>query len=177
MSSQAQCAKAIRQELKENFPETKFSVTSEGFAGGDAVNISWEDGPTTDQVEEITGKYQYGHFDGMIDMYEHSNKRDDIPQAKFVQTRRELTDGILLKTSQVLKEHYSDLKNIPAPITDEDLGNSFEAFGQYQNWAQLSWRVLSNIDLTGALGIKEDPNFTGGSLFEGFIAIKNKEVQ
>lgn len=88
MKPVAQCAAAIKSELKANFPTVKFSVRSESFSGGNAVDISWIDGPTDEQVREITDKYQYGHFDGMIDCYEYSNRRTDIPQAKYVQTAR-----------------------------------------------------------------------------------------
>ena len=92
ISNQAAAAKAIRQELKKAFPTIKFSVTSESFAGGDSVDIRWTDGPTSDAVDAITRKYQYGHFDGMIDLYEISNNRDDIPQSKYVMCQRTLSD-------------------------------------------------------------------------------------
>ncbi len=88
-STAAQCAKAIKAELRAAYPRTVFSVTSEYFAGGNAVRVRWEDGPTTREVGAITGKYQYGHFNGMIDSYEFSNRNDDIPQVMFITTRRE----------------------------------------------------------------------------------------
>ena len=73
LTGSAQCAAAIRTELKTKFPDCKFSVTSENFSGGDSVHISWKDGPTTKQVDSIVNKYQYGHFNGMEDIYEYSN--------------------------------------------------------------------------------------------------------
>lgn len=84
----AKCAAAIREELKKNFPGVKFSVKSDNFSMGDSVDISWQDGPTEDMVTDFTAKYQYGHFDGMQDMYIDSNSREDIPQSKFVHTHR-----------------------------------------------------------------------------------------
>ncbi|HXG72799.1 MAG TPA: LPD29 domain-containing protein [Gemmatimonadaceae bacterium] len=91
-SSQALAAAAIRKQLKTAYPHTTFRVTSDSFAGGDSVSIHWTDGPTADQVEAIADKHQYGHFDGSIDMYEYSNSRDDIPQAKYVTTTRTMSD-------------------------------------------------------------------------------------
>ena len=88
----AQTAAAIRAELKKTFPEIKFSVTSETYSMGSSVNISYIDGVTTKQVEAVVKKYQYGHFDSMIDCYEVSNNRKDIPQVKFVMVRREKSD-------------------------------------------------------------------------------------
>jgi hypothetical protein len=32
----------------------------------------------------MTDKYQYGHFNGMEDIYEYSNNNDAIPQTKYL---------------------------------------------------------------------------------------------
>lgn len=88
LSSQAQAAAMIRKNLKAAFPHTKFKVTSDSFAGGDSVDISWTDGPTRKQVEAIANRHEYGSFDGMQDLYEYTNVRDDIPQSKYVQCQR-----------------------------------------------------------------------------------------
>lgn len=93
-SCAANCATAIREELKKTFPNVKFKVTSQNFSMGDSVHVTWTNGPTYKQVEDITRKYQSGHFDGMTDMYEYSNTREDLPQSKYVQTRREITEEI-----------------------------------------------------------------------------------
>lgn len=85
----ALCARDIKQLLKKHFPTVAFSVRSDNFANGNSVDISWNLGPTTDEVEKFVNQYQYGHFDGMIDMYEHSNMRDDINQTKFVMCHRD----------------------------------------------------------------------------------------
>lgn len=122
-SNQAAASAEIKQELKKAFPLVKFSVTSKGFAGGDSVHISWTDGPKRDSVENITGKYQYGHFNGMEDIYESTNSRDDIPQAKYVNESRtisdELTEAVkeeLMKRRKYSDEDLKDYRNNP---TDE----------------------------------------------------------
>lgn len=94
LSSHAATAAAIREELKKNFSGVKFSVTSESFAGGDSCHISWTDGPTRTEVEAITGKYQYGSFDGMTDCYNYTNSREDIPQVKYVSESRSISEEI-----------------------------------------------------------------------------------
>jgi len=91
-SSHAAAAQQIREKLKAAFPDVKFSVTSESYSGGNSVHVEWTDGPTTSMVENISGAYQYGHFDGMTDSYDYSNSRDDIPQVKYVQERRTMSD-------------------------------------------------------------------------------------
>jgi hypothetical protein len=44
-TSSALCASVIKKELKKVFPNTTFSVKSDNFSMGDAVNIYYTDGP------------------------------------------------------------------------------------------------------------------------------------
>lgn len=95
MTTAAQTAKAIRTELKSTFPNVKFSVTSESFSMGNAVRISWTDGPKSSDVDSVTNKFCYGHFDGMNDMYEISNSIEGLPQVKFVTTSRDMSSPVM----------------------------------------------------------------------------------
>jgi len=106
LTTAALAAKAIRQELKKAFPAVKFSVRSENFSMGDSVDISWTDGPATADVEAITDKYQYGTFDGMTDCYNSDNRRDDIPQAKYVQTSRHMSPETRERIQAAIKERF-----------------------------------------------------------------------
>lgn len=99
----AQTAKLIRKELKENFPSIKFSVTSETYSMGDSVNISYTDGVKYESVDSIVSKYQYGSFNAMEDIYENTNTKD-MPQVKFVQIRRMLSQEAKAKRVKELIE-------------------------------------------------------------------------
>lgn len=90
LSTVAKAAKLIRAELKETFPTIKFRVKSQNYTGGDSVNVHWNMGPTTDEVKKITNKYQYGHFNGMEDIYEFSNSIEGLPQTKYLFTNRHM---------------------------------------------------------------------------------------
>lgn len=140
-SSQAQTASAIRTELKNKFPNTKFRVRSESFSMGNSVDIEWTDGPTYDMIDEITRKYQYGHFDGMTDMYEHSNSREDIPQAKYVMPHREMSE----ETKQaIIKKHNSEWCEA-GQIKELNAWNE-----DAQCWNQdLVYRKFRKLDLSG----------------------------
>ena len=92
LSAHAKAAKAIRAELKAAFKGVKFSVTSQSFSMGDSVSISWTDGPTISEVDAITDKYEYSDFDSINDTWNFKNRRDDIPQTKFVLTHRSVTE-------------------------------------------------------------------------------------
>ncbi len=67
LTGSAATAKCIKSRLKLEFPEIKFSVTSDTYSMGNSVHISWVDGPLSKMVEAITNQYQYGRFDGMTD--------------------------------------------------------------------------------------------------------------
>ena len=71
---------------------------------GDHVRVSYEDGPTSEMVESILNKYEYGKFNGMEDIYEDTNRRDDIPQTKYLFVSRSMSDN----TKEVLKREQSE---------------------------------------------------------------------
>lgn len=106
LTEAAQAAKMIRQELKAAFPATTFGVRSRNFSMGDAVDVAWTDGPQVDQVNAVVRKYQYGSFDGMQDLYEYTNTRDDIPQAKYVQTHRTISVERKREACELLSRMY-----------------------------------------------------------------------
>lgn len=107
MSTHANCSKAIKAELQEAFKGVKFSVKSDSFSGGDSVHINWTDGPTNEQVREITSKYQQGRFDGMTDMYEYTNTNPNLPQVKYVSERRDYSEGVEELLKEEFKKHFS----------------------------------------------------------------------
>lgn len=116
LSSHAAAAAAIKAELTSIYPNIKFSVKSDSFSMGDSVHVNWTDGPTDSEVNDIIKKYQYGHFDGMTDMYESSNSRNDIPQSKYVSGSRSISDeleAILLPDAERLftPDHYNHVRN------------------------------------------------------------------
>lgn len=93
----AYVASIIKNELKATYPRVKFSVRSQVFSMGDSVDISYtkgKDTPTCADVEKIVKKYQAGHFDGMTDSYEYSNKTDG-PTAKYVFVREDYPDAVI----------------------------------------------------------------------------------
>jgi len=99
----------LRKELKEAFPGIKFSVRSESYSGGCSIDIKWEDGPMVGAVENVSGKYQEGHFNGMEDIYEHNYDNvwtDVFGGAKYVMTSRSSSNaGYLHAAKQIAKEY------------------------------------------------------------------------
>lgn len=105
-STQALTARAIRKELKKAFPEQKFSVTSDSGAMTSSVRIEWTEGVQVKDVDAIVNKYKYGSFNGMIDMYENTNYRDDIPQVKFITTTRNRKATTIANAIEYINKRY-----------------------------------------------------------------------
>ena len=137
MTTHAQTAKAIREELKKAFPNVSFSVRSSSFSMGDDVRIEWTNGPTTEQVENITKKYEYGTFDGMTDLYEIDNKRNDIPQVKYIITSRTITEDIKEKTAQEIADRFGFDRN--------DQKAWMEKLGEWEQ--QAVYKKLKDVEL------------------------------
>jgi len=80
----AQAAALIRKELKKH--GVKASVKSENYSMGSSVRVTMEDElpAIVAKIKVFAAKFQYGHFDGMNDIYEYSNDNPDLPQAKHV---------------------------------------------------------------------------------------------
>ena len=73
--------KIIRQYIKNRYPEVVASVKTSKFAGGTSVGVyvSNPDGTTipADQytdIREFSESFEYGKFNGMIDMYEWNDE-------------------------------------------------------------------------------------------------------
>jgi hypothetical protein len=134
-STHAKTAQAIRKELKQKYPDTKFSVRSESFAGGNAVRVEWTEGESEEQIKSIVDKYQYGSFNGMIDLYEYTNSRDDIPQVKWISTNRNITPETTAKAIDRINSDYG--LNIGYEIKQHSWGDG-------SNWIDIQSIWLEN---------------------------------
>lgn len=111
-SKYAQAAANIKRELSEKFPGIKFSTRSKSFSMGNSVDVSWELGPTSKEVQPILNRYTEGHFDGMTDSYEYG--RDQATRqfqaqhgsAKYVHGSRSLPKGLYERICQDIAAHF-----------------------------------------------------------------------
>jgi len=132
----ALAAKQIKQILKKEFPSINFSVTSENYAGGNSVRIHYTDGVPGEQVDKLVKKFQYGHFDGMNDIYEFSNTREDIPQAKFVQVQRDISPEVRQSIKTKIANDFG--------IKNED--DEQQWYDKFSCWSdQIIWREFSKL--------------------------------
>lgn len=103
-SAHAMGAKNLKTHLGRRYRGVKFSVTSSTFTGGDAINISWTDGPLTADVKTIAGKYEEGSFNGMDDRYTYNGSI--FPKvfggAKYVMCQRDSSGEAIKKVAKKL---------------------------------------------------------------------------
>lgn len=104
MNEAAQAAKIIRKELKSN--GVKARVTSKSYSMGSSIYVCLANPlpATMEKVKAFSKGFQYGHFDGMTDMYENSNYKEYLPQAKFVFVEAVYDDEI----KQAAKDYVAD---------------------------------------------------------------------
>lgn len=94
----------IRTELKRNFPGVKFSVKKSGY---DCYNITWNDGPTTEQIDAIVGKYKTGTFDAYTDYHDSEDSPFTVQfgGCDYIFTNKEVTD----EGRKKVREMFPDL--------------------------------------------------------------------
>jgi len=115
ISSHAAVAKAIRQYMKANGIPGR--VTSNSYAGGSSVNVSVEDlaPDVSEKLKEFADQYEMGHFNGMEDIYEYSNSRDDIPQVQFVFVQNRPSEAMRQKIWDFARSYYAGLVDSSVP--------------------------------------------------------------
>jgi len=59
--------KMVKQILKLYWPDTKFSVRHKSYSMGDSIDVRWDDGPESSEVQKIVGVYHNKGFDGSTD--------------------------------------------------------------------------------------------------------------
>ena len=115
----AQAAAQIREILKKEFPKTKFSVKSSNYSMGDSINVSWTDGVAEEKVKKLIGHYQYGDFNGMDDIYEYTNRREDIPQTKYLFCNRKISNEFYFLKLDEMRTKWDFLANIAKENIDK----------------------------------------------------------
>ena len=135
----ARAAAQIRKELKA--AGIKARVTSKSYSMGSSVNVNLADElpATAAAVRAALCKYEYGHFDGMTDIYEISNRNDDLPQVKFVFVNNNFSDEIKQAAWDFAKGHWGDMEAAPASFQDAWQFNCRNGGG-----AEIMNRELSN---------------------------------
>lgn len=122
LTEAAQAAKMIREILKKSYPATRFRVTSENFSMGNSVNVRWEDGPKTEEVDKIVETFKAGDFDGMTDCYNYRKTTDGTPRAKYISCTREPSEATRARIIAFVRDTFES----------EFTGNGYSTF--FKTW-------------------------------------------
>lgn len=125
LSPAAQVAKLCRQYLKGK--GIKCSATSENYSMGNSVNVKvFNQSPDVmKMINDEFAQYQGGHFNGMEDIYEYSNSRNDIPQTKYLFVSNEISDELKQQAWEWLRAKYP--------------GNGDSLPSEYSEASRLQW--------------------------------------
>lgn len=99
-------AKNVRRDLKNAFPGIKFSVKS----SYDTITVSWQDGPTHQEVEAVIGKYENGKFDGMTDCFNFDTTPFNavFGGCRYTFIKREHSDELMAVATRYLEQRSGE---------------------------------------------------------------------
>jgi len=139
-STHAQTAAMIRKHIKSL--GIKAQVTSDSYAGGNSVRVSLTDETPAvcAKIEEYVNQFQYGSFNGMQDLYEYTNTRNDIPQVKYVFVNNHASPEMRQKIWDFMKGYYAGMEGCPADVKDAQnyLNPNFGGYADQEIWRLFS---------------------------------------
>jgi len=138
-STQAKAAAEIRKYLKEKGIPAKVTSQSASMTSSVRIKVSDLHPDIFEEIEQHCMQYQYGHFDGMQDLYEYSNARNDIPQVKFVFVNNFYSDELRQLAWNYIRStcHGADI----CPEKVSDLTYSDQVFNDQAT--RIIWRLLN----------------------------------
>lgn len=141
-SSQAQVAALIRAELKRHGIAGRVTSASGSMTTSCSVKLFDPMPGTFDAVESFCAKFRRGRFDGMTDCYNYTNKRDDIPQVKFMFVESQFSYELRQAAWDYIRVLHVGFDGAPAGINAAcDSRWSHTIMGLYAD--TIVWRVLS----------------------------------
>lgn len=167
-------AALLRKELRATFPGVKFSVRCSTGTASAWINVTYDDGPTRRQVDDVTGRFEGRSFNGQTDSYDDNGTTlvagtgDELPtEVRYccdgIITTRNYTATGHLAAQRVIREdsnmrhlvlcdEHGTLNDRHRDLTDGQ-ATEFNAGGRGWPYPNLSaWEavrfVLDRVDLT-----------------------------
>lgn len=133
-TSTTETAKLLRRALRTAYPDITFRVKSKKYAGGSSVRVTWKDGPTQQEAERITRRFEGASFDGLTDLKEHIERRVNGQAidygADYVFAERSFSRAHLEKAAQQVASRYG--VEVP-PVKETEWGARLDLTGfEYQ---------------------------------------------
>lgn len=138
-STQAKAAKEIRDYLKSKGIAANVTSHSASMTSSVRVKVNDLQPDVFKEIEQRCKQYQYGHFDGMQDMYEYSNSNPDLPQAKYVFVENYYSDEFRQKAWNYIRSTCNGADTCAKKVSD--LSYSDQVFNEQAN--TIIWRLLN----------------------------------
>ena len=137
LSQAAQVAKNIKQVAKKY--GMKVTASSQYFAGGNSVTVKVLTGSDDDvkKLKDYSLMYEAGSFDGMNDIYNYDNVRDDIPQTKYLFIDDERAQELI----KILKGDKYDDYNFY--INEEKVRSWYQLVNKLKDVAGKEWQEVT----------------------------------
>ncbi|KKN12180.1 hypothetical protein LCGC14_1019030 [marine sediment metagenome] len=127
----------VRKALKPAFPDCKFGVRSQKYAGGSTIHVSWDNGPTTTSCEKVAGHFHGADFDGMEDLKTYNSQ----PYGNdYIFFNRTITQEHYLEEAKSLVAKYGLI------VSPEELdATDAEVLAKTGRWTlrQAAWQILT----------------------------------
>ena len=117
LSQVAQVAQLIKADLKAM--GIKATAKSSSFSMGDSVRVKIENvaPKLAEELKTKYSQYEYGSFNGMEDIYEMNNCRDDIPQTKYLSIDIGFSADIQQAAFNICKNKYQLFEGMTGEYT------------------------------------------------------------
>ena len=92
-------AKMLRRELADTFPKTKFSVRVDRYSLGEAINVFWVNGVSSNKVDMMLRKYEEISYDTISGEILSGGNR-------YVHGHRRVTEDIRKLEEEVYRQKY-----------------------------------------------------------------------
>lgn len=193
----SETAKLVRNALKEKFPSQKFSVRSSTYSMGASIDVSWEDGVASDEVNKVIKQFEGAGFDGMIDYKYYVNhwllpngrvklaKKESTthseryelakphPDAKKVSFGSDYVFGKRTISSEMFEKIAKQIAKL-RKVEFVSMSSYPELFGEaIDNWYHIVHCLTHSVDLTNFKKVV-DSGVTCGS-FEDFFVLTSSD--
>jgi len=124
-------ASELRRNLKDRFPNCKFSVRSRNGSMESCIDVYWTDGPKKDDVESIANNFESIDRDQWGEILSGGNR--------FVFCKRSFSE-------ETKKRIFDDLKSKYALLDNLEYNNYNRGISTYEQ-SSLIWGTLNKLDL------------------------------
>jgi len=169
MSQHAQVAKICKKHVVAL--GIKCNVKSDSFSMGNSVHVTMSDvNPVTfNKIESDLSMYQSGSFNGMEDIYEYSNNRNDIPQTKYLSLSNHFSDELKQRAWDFMRSEY------PANAADKpaiyEEARNMQWTDNCPHYMDISYEVNRLLSASGCGLNKENSD----KFWNGIEAVKTKD--